>query len=55
MELTEERIVKGISVVLLIAAALLWWFVFFETGKDWWQFDVGERIDPPGGLRLVDD
>ena len=47
MEQKEKRMLVGFSAALLVVLGFLWWVVFFQTGKDWWHFDVGERIDTP--------
>lgn len=47
MELKEKRILITLSAAMLVLMGFLWWVVFFQTGADWWHFDVGERIDTP--------
>ncbi len=53
MKREEKRILIGFSLILLLVTGFLWWFVFFQTSKDWWHFDVGERIDTPQIQRFL--
>ncbi len=49
----ERKVIVVVLLTTLLVSVFLWWLVFIQTAGQWWQFDVGERIEAPESLGRI--